>query len=487
MKYRIIGISLFLIAFIKPIFGQSQFDNSLFNDTLFYEEFKNEQTKYLNDYDGKEYTFPIGDFDLKSYSFNNGYYTIEEKSTSSGKPAPLEIPKKINETNNYAIKLKFKILNSSFNNGSGIIWSGNDQGDGFGFFIRPKSEFKISRLPGSKNKPIRDWSKSSFINDGDFNELLIVKRDKAFLFYINNKEVIQTAYEIAKGTNIMIVCGSGSKVLIDNLGIFTTSNTGIADLKLQSDVDVNIPENIRKPKLETFALIIGNEHYENAIKVDYAQRDAEFFYTYLNKSLGVSKENMHLCLNLTYGKIIKEINWIKSVITAYNGDCRIVLYYAGHGMPDEQTKEAFILPTDGEAASLISAISLNSIYKSIASKETLVFLDACFSGGSRSEDISAGRGVRLKPKAFEPESKMIIFSASSNTQIAAPFHDKKHGLFTYFLLKKIQLNKGDVALGELYNFINDNVSKKSAILGKEQSPTIIIGETYSMDWQNIKL
>jgi hypothetical protein len=45
--------------------------------------------------------------------------------------------KKTNEANDYAIKLKFKILNFSFNNG---------RGDGFGFVIRPKSEFKVWRF-----------------------------------------------------------------------------------------------------------------------------------------------------------------------------------------------------------------------------------------------------------------------------------------------------------------------------------------------------
>ena len=67
--------------------------------------------------------------------------------------------------------------------------------------------------------------------------------------------------------------------------------------------------------------------------------------------------------------------------------------------------------------------------------------------------LATARGVAIKPKASTPGGNVIVFSAATGDETAYPYDEKGHGLFTYFLLKKLQENKGNVTLGELSAYL----------------------------------
>src|SRR6056297_3306793 len=130
-----------------------------------------------------------------------------------------------------------------------------------------------------------------------------------------------------------------------------TDNTKISEdnLRVGSDpVDTDIPAgNITRDK--TFALIIGNEDYSVEQKVPFAKNDARVFKRYCNKTLGLPSDNIHLLTNATLGQMLGEVNWLAEIAKAYNGEAALIFYYAGHGMPDEETKDAYLLPIDGSS------------------------------------------------------------------------------------------------------------------------------------------
>ena len=65
-------------------------------------------------------------------------------------------------------------------------------------------------------------------------------------------------------------------------------------------------------------------------------------------------------------------------------------------------------------------------------------MDACFSGAQRGEGmLISARGIALKTKQEIPQGNLIVFSAASDDQTAFPYKEKGHGLFTYYLLKKL--------------------------------------------------
>ena len=60
-------------------------------------------------------------------------------------------------------------------------------------------------------------------------------------------------------------------------------------------------------------------------------------------------------------------------------------------------------------------------------------------------------------------------------------------MFTYFLLKKFQESKGNVTLGELSEYLNQNVPIKSLRINqKEQDPKVNTSTKVVNDWRNWK-
>ena len=111
----------------------------------------------------------------------------------------------------------------------------------------------------------------------------------------------------------------------------------------RSDVAVNIPiTNIINNK--TFAVIIANENYQSEMNVDFARNDGETFREYCIKTLGLPESNVHFVADATLNNIRREINWLSQVANAFLGETSIIFYYAGHGIPDESSRSAYLLP-----------------------------------------------------------------------------------------------------------------------------------------------
>lgn len=257
-----------------------------------------------------------------------------------------------------------------------------------------------------------------------------------------------------------------------------------------SAVDKNIPVSKIQNK-NTFAVIIANENYQQVASVPFALNDGSVFRQYCEKTLGIPATNIHFVANATGNNIRYEVNWLSQVIRAYNGQAKIIFYYAGHGVPDEQNKTAFLLPVDGNGSDITTGYKLDDLYSALGnmpSEAVTVFLDACFSGSKRESGmLASARGVAIKVKSGAPVGKMVVFTAATGDETAYPNNAEGHGMFTYYLLKKLQETSGEVSYEELGNYIRKNVSQQSIVLnGKSQTPTII-PSSQAADWQNWKL
>lgn len=279
----------------------------------------------------------------------------------------------------------------------------------------------------------------------------------------------------------------------DNNQLYTVTavseNKTIQQSIPKSDIDKNIPVNA-SDNTKSFAVIIGNEDYKNEIKVDYAKNDARTFKDYVIKTLGVPEQQVHLKENATFGDMLGEIEWLTNVGKAFGSNAKLIFYYAGHGMPDEASKSSYLLPVDGRSSQMRTAVKVDELYASLTQypvKQATVFLDACFSGAAREGMLTSGRGVVIKPKENILSGNLVVFSAVSGEQTAHPYAEKYHGLFTYFLVKKLQETKGNVSFQELSNYIATNVNQISVVKGKEQTPKVNLSNDVLSNWMNFKL
>lgn len=259
------------------------------------------------------------------------------------------------------------------------------------------------------------------------------------------------------------------------------SQTNIKDAQLRSDVDQNIP-NVTNTNPYRFAIIIGNEDYHSYQKglnteqdVPFAAEDANVFKQYCVKTLGVEERNIVLLTNATSAKMSQEIDFLTR-LAAREPKAEIIFYYAGHGFPDEKTKEPYLIPVDVNASNLNIAIPLYDLYSKLSStgaQKVTVFLDACFSGGGREAGLIASRGIRVTPKKEALTGNIVVFSATSADQTALQYAEKQHGMFTYFLLKKLQESKGGCTYSELFNYLSSNVGEISLRVNrKDQTPEV---------------
>ena len=259
---------------------------------------------------------------------------------------------------------------------------------------------------------------------------------------------------------------------------------------IESEVDVNIPVSTKKAE-NTYALIIANENYEFVDNVDYALHDGEIFKEYCIKTLGIPERQVLFAKNATAGMMNGEIDKLVKLANIDAG-ANIIVYYCGHGIPDENTNEAYLIPVDGKGANIVTCYSLNKLYTTLSATNAAnitYFLDACFTGANREGSmLVAARGVAREAKKEVLSGNTVVFAAASQDETAMAYTEKTHGMFTYFLLKKLQDTKGDVTYGELAEYIKKNVQKESLLVNdKAQSPNIATSVAVTESWSNMTL
>ena len=102
--------------------------------------------------------------------------------------------------------------------------------------------------------------------------------------------------------------------------------------------------------------------------------------------------------------------------------------------------------------------------------------------------LVAARGVAREAKQETLKGNTVVFSAASGAETAMTYKEKGHGLFTYFLLKKLQETNGEVSYGDLDKYIKDNVKRESFLTNeKAQTPTTNVSENATKTWKQMKL
>ena len=103
------------------------------------------------------------------------------------------------------------------------------------------------------------------------------------------------------------------------------------------NVDTRIPVNsITNDKM--FVLVIANENYKHEQPVPFALNDGEVFAVYCEKALGVPAKNIRRLADASLNDMNHELDWLTKVVQAHDGEAQAIVYYSGHGMPNEDSK-----------------------------------------------------------------------------------------------------------------------------------------------------
>jgi len=222
------------------------------------------------------------------------------------------------------------------------------------------------------------------------------------------------------------------------------------------------------------AVVIGIEGYQNLPKSDYSYDDARLVKDYL-KALGFKERNIELLTDerATKSSIEKTIEaWLRNKTQS---DSRVIIYYSGHGSPDPVTGDAYIVPYDGDPNYLsVTGYSLKRLYEKVGSlpaKETVILLDACFSGAGGRSVLAKGTRPLVMTSMEAPQNRnMVVLTATQGAQISSSSPEKGHGIFTYYFLKA--LKEGKKTISDIYEYIKPLVEDDAKNLNIQQSPSV---------------
>jgi len=442
------------------------------NTTIYYIDFGTYGSDIPEDLDGNN--LQLRDFGIKSRSrfggtqfFSKYYFSLEAAKIALNKADIIGIDCKIAKSGKEDFKLNYEYK---------VVLISNNDIETFNIenFAKKNSIiFEVER----KNGSLRFYTESRDDYESAVSDLKAFKTQ-------GFKDAIIVAYK----DGLKITFEEKPSEIKESL---PTINNQI--LSSNNNIDNNIPLTTKQSE-NTYALIIGNEDYSthqtgltSEVNVKYASNDSEIFKKYCTKTLGVHERHIKFLKDATAGQMKQGLAWINNLAKVTDGKANLIFYYAGHGLPDQETKTPYLMPVDVSGSYINLGISLDEVITSLSqypTKKSVIFLDACFSGGARNEGLVAMRGVKIKPKEENLLGNLVILSSSSGNESSGSYDNKKHGMFTYFLLKKLQETKGTANLKQLSDFIYSSVRKESALSGKIQTPQVQSSSSVGKDWES---
>jgi len=247
-----------------------------------------------------------------------------------------------------------------------------------------------------------------------------------------------------------------------------------------------------------WAVVVGVGRYDRTEipPLRYAVADAERLYDVLINSAGFKKENVLVLTDKTERKpTLRNVKWALGTFLARSAhkDDLVVIFFAGHGAPEIDPRGVesdglakYLVPSDADPDDLYSTAlpmdELTTIFSRIEADQVVMFLDACYSGaaGGRTFASKRTRASRIDDVFLERLTRSkgrVIVTASRANEVSLELADLGHGIFSHYLIQGIRgtgdLDRdGMVSLQELYQYMEQEVSRKSRLAGGNQHPVM---------------
>jgi hypothetical protein len=257
---------------------------------------------------------------------------------------------------------------------------------------------------------------------------------------------------------------------------------------LLDEVERDIPRSA-EPNPDAVAVVIGIEKYATLPAARFASRDAQLFRRYAAATLGVPDDRNHLYVRTDadatgneFRKLFGDEGWLARRVQPTTD---LYVYFSGHGAPDIKARTPYLLPSDADAAyPRETGYALNALYQQLARlnvRSVTVFLDACFTGSTRSSGTLFTGARPIVISVEQPallRDNFAVIAASGSDQIASDYPAKRHGLFTYFTLLGLRGAAdadadGVITAGEVERYLTSQVPRVAASLDREQTPVVI--------------
>ena len=157
----------------------------------------------------------------------------------------------------------------------------------------------------------------------------------------------------------------------------------------------------------------------------------------------------------------------------------VLFYFSGHGAPDAEKGEAYLMPWDADAKYTESTgYPVRRLYaklNALKARRVLVAMDACFSGAGPRSVMAKG----LRPLVSRVDDggsaagRVGALTASASDEMTGSDETSGHGLFTYHLLKALNARGGKASFKELFDSLSPKVRDAARRENRDQTPQLI--------------
>jgi hypothetical protein len=234
---------------------------------------------------------------------------------------------------------------------------------------------------------------------------------------------------------------------------------GLAKLKVKKLGGDTTVVNASIPNLDYgdyYALVIGNNYYQDLTNLRSAVNDAKAVSTVLEVDYGF---NVKLLENASRKDILRSLKHLRETVSAKDN---VLIYYAGHGYLDEDTDYGYWLPVDSERdddSNWIATDRVVSQIKGMKAKHVMVVADSCFSG-------TITRAIKIEQRT--PEWLSEIVKKKARTALTSgglePVMDTgsgNHSAFAYAFISLLEENDGVLDASQLFSKLRPKVMVNS--------------------------
>jgi hypothetical protein len=235
-----------------------------------------------------------------------------------------------------------------------------------------------------------------------------------------------------------------------------------------------------------YALIIGNQDYQNIASLKTPHNDIQRLGDVLETRYGFTVTRLNDSDNLT---IMDAINNLNDVLTEHDN---LLIYYAGHGnrIQTGEFETGYWLPVNADAPPRDSLWIPNEFVTRhlarIQARRVMVIADSCYAGL-----LSAAPGYLMLENYDQPTDRYLQYKLPRKSRLLLtsggdfPVLDSGGGensVFAKALLELLEDNKRLLTAPEIYRSIKDTVSKAAKQADFEQTPVykVIKGAGHEM-------
>lgn len=313
---------------------------------------------------------------------------------------------------------------------------------------------------------------------------------------INGVEIIVPDFTAAQSIEQDFEIELGYEV--NNLVVFAENEKGLYSLK--SEQNILNTQRIRKPDL--YLITIGSGKFKDSkYDLEFASKDATDMKKYFsNVRMFDDVNQLHFTDEKVSGTVLNDI---RTFIEPATENDHIILFYAGHGVLDEEYNyylSVYEMDFDHPEKNGIDYLLLEQAINQSKARQKLLLIDACHSGeidkeavkdvknettiikgkikfrGSAQNTLMASGALELSKVLFtntENKNGTAVISSSSGGEFAIEGEEWNNGLFTFVLLNGMKKKKADfnndgaIIVSELQQYVNKTVYHLS---GGAQTP-----------------